>query len=105
MWPWLRNLEGNGNCIEIFKEAWVKAQMQDAVPMTRVRHYAGSSHIVRMYVTRNPFGIFQPRDVCRSELKLKENFGSSHNFHAMVFMIGLFLKNPLTDAMVGGESR
>ena len=85
MWPWLRNLEGNGKLIEVFKEAWVKSQMQDAVPMIRVRHYAGSSYIDRMYVTRNLFGIFQPRDVCRSEVKRKGKFGSSHNFHAVFF--------------------
>ena len=70
LWPWLRKLEGNGKIIEVFKEAWMKSQMQDTVPMTRVRHYAGSSYIVRMYVTRNRFGIFQPRDVCRSDVKL-----------------------------------
>ena len=48
----------------------MKWQMQDTVPMTRVRHYAGSSYIDRMYVTRKRFGMFQPRDVCRSDVKL-----------------------------------
>ena len=51
IWPWLRNLEGNGKITEVFKEAWGKSQMQDTVLMTRVRHYAGSSYIARMYVT------------------------------------------------------
>ena len=85
VWPWLRNLEGNGKIIEVFKEAWMKLQMQDTVLMSRVRHYEGSSYIDRMYVTRNLFGIFQPRNVCRSDVKLKGKFGSSHNFHALVF--------------------
>ena len=85
VWPRLRNLEGNGNIIEVFKEAWMKSQMQDTVSMTRVRHYAGSSYIDRMYVTQKRFCIFQPRDVCRSDVKLKGKFGSSDNFHAVFF--------------------
>ena len=105
VWPWLRNLEGNGKIIEVFNEAWMKSQMQDRVLMTRVRHYVGSSYIDRMYVTRNRFGIFQPRDGCRSDVKLKGKFCSSHNFHAVFFMIGTFLRNPLTDATVVGKSR
>ena len=63
----------------------MKSQMQDTFPMTRVRHYAVSSYIDRMYVTRNLFGIFQPRDVCRSDVKSKGKFGSSHNFRAVFF--------------------
>ena len=85
VWQWLRNLEGTGKIFEVFKEAWMKSQMRDTVLMTRVRHYAGSSYIDGMCVTRNLFGIFQPRDVCRSEVKLNRKFGSSHNFHAMFF--------------------
>ena len=58
VWPWLRILEGNGKITEVFKEALTKSQMQGTVLMTRVRHYAGSSYIARMYVTQNALGLF-----------------------------------------------
>ena len=85
LWPWLPNLEGNGKISEVFNEAWMKSQMQDTVLMTRVRHSVGSSYVDGMYVTRNRFRIFQPRDVCRSDVKLKGKFRPSHNSHVVFF--------------------
>ena len=105
VWRWLQNLEGNGKIIEVFKEAWMKLQMQDTVPMTRVRHYAGSSYIDEMYVTRNRFCIFQPRDVCRSDVKLKGKFGSSHNFHALSFLDRAIPQKPTNRCYGWGEKQ